>query len=384
MKKGGMFMALSNNAKGIIEAVAKNDIQKAKGYAKCLLADDKSAKNANFRNRMNNLLSKTGFNMLELPAKIQRNALFEDVCMTFNENRYYLSDRNKEIFEAIIRKKKICAAAESLGVSFHNTTLLYGPTGTGKTEFGRYISYKMGVPFLYMKFSECIDSYMGNTAKNVAAVFDFARENDCVLMIDEIDTIASNRDKSNNTGVDGEKNRVTITIMQEFDRLPSNAVVIAATNRLDLLDDALLNRFAIKEEFLLPDEAELNNIVTRFFGSLNRPIPSGLRIKKGMCQRDLHHYMLDCLISELEKEYIEVEDNRPHTKVKVEPDEYDNISNNIQNYIGVNKLDGISIGVTLDIQKKSYDNSHFTGRTLERTVKTIKQVGYTEYNVVAW
>lgn len=50
----------------------------------------------------------------------------------------------------------------------------------------------------------------------------------------------------------------------------------------------------------------------------------------------------------------------------------------------LNKLDGICIGVTLDIQKKSYDNMHFTGRTLERTVKTIKLVGYTEYNVVAW
>lgn len=328
-------MALGSNTKGIIDAVAKNDIQRAKGYAKCLLAEDKSAKNDGFRRDMNKLLRQTGFNMLQLPANIQKNALFEDVRMTFKEEQYYLSDKNRSIFEKIVCRKKVCAVAESMGVSVQNTTILYGPTGTGKTEFGRYVSYKLGFPFLYIKFSDCIESAMGSTAHNVARVFDFARENDCILMIDEIDTIANNRDKSSNDGVDGERNRVTITIMQEFDRLPSNAIIIAATNRMDLIDSALINRFAIKEEFQLPDETELNNITTKFFGALGRPIPNTLQIEKGMCQRDLHNRMIDCLLAELEEEYVEVEDAAPHTEVKVEPDEYDNISNNIQNYIVV-------------------------------------------------
>ena len=97
----------------------------------------------------------------------------------------------------------------------------------------------MNLPFCYLNFSKVVDSYLGATSKNISQAFTYASANPCVFMLDEVDTISSNRaDKS---GAEKEIGRVTITLMQEFDKLANDVVVIAATNRLDILDDAFVS-----------------------------------------------------------------------------------------------------------------------------------------------
>ena len=113
--------------------------------------------------------------------------------------------------------------------------------------FGKYIAYKMGLPFCYLNFSKVVDSYMGVTSRNIAQAFAYASTNPCVFMLDEVDTISCNRDKTA-SGADREIGRVTVTLMQEFDKLANDVVVIAATNRLDILDKAFVSRCSQKYE----------------------------------------------------------------------------------------------------------------------------------------
>lgn len=150
-----------------------------------------------------------------------------------------------------------------LMIPYKNVTLLYGSPGTGKTTFGKYIAYKMELPFCYLNFSKVIDSYMGVTSRNIAQVFAFASANPCVLMLDKVDVISCNREKSV-VGSDKELGRVTVTLMQEIDKLPNDVVVIAATNRLDILDKAFVSRCSQKYEMLPFTHNENQNMIEKF------------------------------------------------------------------------------------------------------------------------
>jgi len=142
-----------------------------------------------------------------------------------------------------------------------NTSLVYGESGTGKTTFGRYVAAMFDLPFYYVNFSRLVDGIMGKTAQNLAAVFDYVRTVPCVLMLDEIDTVSTKREGSGG-GVGGELNRVTVTLMQEFDKLQNTQIVIGATNRLDIIDSALLRRFSLVHEITVPaDEDEASNVI---------------------------------------------------------------------------------------------------------------------------
>lgn len=231
--------------KRLIESVCKNDIQSAKKIVKTILEQDKTQKNRMFVNRYLTLLNNSSMNLVELPADIKNILIVEDVSVSFNENRYYLSQRELDVFEKIMKLRKASEALANVGVNYINSTMFYGESGTGKTTFGRYIAYKIGIPFAYLNFSRVLDSYLGNTQKNISKVFDYVKQQKCVFMIDEIDAIGTKRGGSEDVG---EMSRITISLMQNLDTLTSDIVLLGATNRVDAIDEALLRRFTIKHE----------------------------------------------------------------------------------------------------------------------------------------
>ena len=156
-----------------------------------------------------------------------------------------------------------------MGIPYLNSTLLYGLSGTGKTTFGKYIAYKTRLPFCYLNFSNLIDSYMGSTSKNISKAFSYAVSNPCVFMLDEVDCISIQRESVNSGGTDGEMARITITMMQEFDRLTNDIIVIGATNRLDRIDKALLRRFALKHEVKILNNNEKDKMVRKYLSDVN-------------------------------------------------------------------------------------------------------------------
>ena len=259
-------MGLGNNEQKIIKAIAENDIRSARQWAVLALEADKTQKNKWFVNKYKSILTSEGANIIELPGNLKDIMLCEDVSVSFKEDRYYLTESEKCISEKIFRMAKVSQKLMEMQIPYKNATLLYGPPGTGKTMFGKYVAYKMNLPFCYLNFSKVVDSYLGATSKNISQAFTYASANPCVFMLDEVDTISSNRaDKS---GAEKEIGRVTITLMQEFDKLANDVVVIAATNRLDILDDAFVSRCSLKYEMPPFKEEESKAMVYKFLSDV--------------------------------------------------------------------------------------------------------------------
>ncbi|NNM65086.1 MAG: AAA family ATPase [Burkholderiales bacterium] len=135
--------------------------------------------------------------------------------------------------------------------------LLCGPPGNGKTMLAEALARELNVAFLRVKYAGLINSHLGETAKCLSKVLQYASQGPCVLFFDEFDGIAAAR---NGTTQDvGEARRIVNQLLIEVERLPSHVVVVAATNAPDLLDTALERRFDFLIELAAatPDLARL-------------------------------------------------------------------------------------------------------------------------------
>lgn len=266
-------MGLDEHTQRLIRAVAENDIRLARKMAVEAIDADKTQKNRWFVNKYKAILTSGGANMIELPGNLRDIMLCEDVSMSFKEGRYFLTENCRKIYGEISRMAKVSGKLMEMQIPYRNATLLYGLPGTGKTMFGRYVAYRMGLPFCYLNFSRVVDSCMGGTSKNIAQAFTYASANPCVFMLDEVDVISANRAKPGDGSPDREIGRVTVTLMQEMDRLANDVVVIAATNRLELLDEAFVSRCSLKCGMEPFTEKESRGMVRQFLGDVGIELP---------------------------------------------------------------------------------------------------------------
>lgn len=236
--------ALTINQQRLIEAIADNDLLRIKQFALRCLDDDKTKNNESF-------VASIKERLIKEPTRLPTNIEGKLICClpeNFMPERYYKEPAwINDTLQEIVRMKSVASMMEAMHIRYSNSTILYGESGTGKTEFGRYVAHKLNLPFYYFNFSNIVDSTMGSTGKNMSLIFNYAKSTECVLMLDEIDCLACKRD-TGGSAADKEISRITISLIQELDTLPNNIILLAATNRLDVLDTAVLNRFSIRQE----------------------------------------------------------------------------------------------------------------------------------------
>lgn len=288
-------MALTEDMLACIRALAENRIQDAKKYAMVACIKDNSKKNEYYVNKYKNLLENNAKELVEVPSNLKGLLNIEDMSK-FRENRYYLGELQRQVFSEISRGYDVTVKMLELGIPYLNSTLIYGEPGTGKTEFAKYVAYKLGLPFGYVNFSYLISSYMGSTSANIRNVFNYCKGQKCVLLLDEIDCIGLARNNGN--GADGELARTTISLMQALDELVDGQIVIGATNRMDRLDKALLRRFQRSYEFVRFTENDRHDMMRCFLYDLSMNYDDEsveLYAKQDHTQAEIMKHMIECI-----------------------------------------------------------------------------------------
>ncbi len=167
------------------------------------------------------------------------------------------NEEAKELVKDIIDFIKEPDKYTKLGAKMPKGILLYGPPGTGKTLMAKAIAGESGVPFYAVSGSDFVQMYVGVGASRIRQLFKKAKQSKkAVIFIDEIDAIGKKRASGPNSNSD-EKDQTLNALLTEMSGFNNNCgvVVIAATNRLDTLDDALVRpgRFDRLIEIGLPD-----------------------------------------------------------------------------------------------------------------------------------
>jgi 26S proteasome regulatory subunit T6 len=143
---------------------------------------------------------------------------------------------------------------ESLGIAQPKGVLLYGPPGTGKTLLARAVAHHTDCKFIRVSGSELVQKYIGEGSRMVRELFVMAREHaPSIIFMDEIDSIGSSRVEGSSGG-DSEVQRTMLELLNQLDGFEptKNIKVIMATNRLDILDPALLRPGRIDRKIEFP------------------------------------------------------------------------------------------------------------------------------------
>lgn len=164
----------------------------------------------------------------------------------------------KEEIEEIVHFLKNPSKYTQLGGKIPKGALLVGPPGTGKTLLAKAVAGEASVPFFSMSGSDFVEMFVGVGASRVRDLFKKAKEKSpCIIFIDEIDAVGRARGRNNSMGGNDERENTLNQLLTEMDGFGTNSgiIVLAATNRADVLDSALMRagRFDRQIHVDLPD-----------------------------------------------------------------------------------------------------------------------------------
>lgn len=195
-----------------------------------------------------------------------------------------LTKQIKEIKEVIELPVKHPELFESLGIAQPKGVILYGPPGTGKTLLARAVAHHTDCKFIRVSGAELVQKYIGEGSRMVRELFVMAREHaPSIIFMDEIDSIGSSRVEGGGSGGgDSEVQRTMLELLNQLDGFETskNIKIIMATNRLDILDPALLRpgRIDRKIEFPPPTVAARTEILRIHSRKMN--LTRGINLRK--------------------------------------------------------------------------------------------------------
>lgn len=159
--------------------------------------------------------------------------------------------------------------------------LLYGPPGCGKSLGAERLAWATGLDLKKVRFDTLISSFFGETASNLARIFEDIAKTPCALFLDECDTIAKSRTHAGNDV--GEIARVVNALLEHLDAYQGDGLIIAATNLDETLDPAIFRRFDEVVKLPQPTSVEIERLL--------RQALSSVPVKKGLAWKELAQQM---------------------------------------------------------------------------------------------
>lgn len=250
----------------------ENDQEKLKDSLQDLIEHARKSKKTNLAIQLQSILkdairqhSSTGGMKISSGVRFETpgNKAVDDLILDQVTSDYRLTDlisnaQVKESLNHFILEHRKKSLLQALDLPVAHKILFYGPSGCGKTLASYVIAGELEKILLVVNLGAIVSSKLGETSKNLAKIFKKAAAGDCILFLDEFDSLGKVRDYSQDHG---EMKRVVNTILQLFDYLPQSTIVIAATNQVGMLDDALVRRFDTQVGYEIPGEEEIEELI---------------------------------------------------------------------------------------------------------------------------
>lgn len=181
---------------------------------------------------------------------------------------FIASEDLKNQLTAFLNEQKFKSLFEKYQLPVSNKLLLHGQTGCGKTMTAKVIANHLNKKLMVVNLATIVSSKLGETAKNLEALFKETQYESMVLLLDEFDSLGQIRDYDNNDN--SEMKRVVNAILQLMDYFPQKSILIAATNQLQMIDEALKRRFDWQIAYELPNTTLLDLL----YDQLQEPLPA--------------------------------------------------------------------------------------------------------------
>lgn len=186
--------------------------------------------------------------------------ILEKITSDYRFENLVCSDEVKETLSLFIKEYRSAELLREYDLPVSNKVLFHGPSGCGKTLASYVLAGELDKLMIVVNLGAIVSSRLGETSKNLAKIFRRAAAEECIIFIDEFDTLGKVRDYNQDHG---EMKRVVNTILQLFDYLPQDSIVVAATNHADMVDNALLRRFDLKVHLDLPDNHHIRKLIEK-------------------------------------------------------------------------------------------------------------------------
>lgn len=288
-------MATAQHIKALIKSHFDNEQERFITLALQMAAHEAKKGHTNLADDIRKLVDKSKTNVRKLkPFNRELEGLVLEIEPQERLVDLIVSGSLKERIQRILIEYKQKEKLKRHGLGNRRKVLLTGPPGTGKTMTASIIAKELGLPLYIILMDKMVTKFMGETSAKLRQVFDTIAERRGIYLFDEFDAIGTERTMENDVG---EMRRVLNSFLQFIERDDSESIIIAATNNLRLLDQALFRRFDDVLHYHLPTKEEtvklLENRLAEFKGDLK--LENFLNFTNNLSHAELSQACLDAI-----------------------------------------------------------------------------------------
>ncbi len=262
-------MATANQLKTLVKSHFEDNNEKFNTIALQIAAHEARLGHTNLANDIRKIIESSKNNKPKL-KNIAPNlqGLFLEIYPHERLSDLVVAPSIKERITRIIKEFTYKDKLLKHGLENRRKIMFSGPPGTGKTMTASIIANELRLPIYVVLVDKIVTKYMGETSAKLRQIFDFIEDIPAVYLFDEFDAIGGQRGKDNDVG---EMRRVLNSFLQFIERDHSDSLIIAATNNLELLDQALFRRFDDVIHYQLPSDSEKTQLLkNRLNGNLSK------------------------------------------------------------------------------------------------------------------
>ena len=288
-------MATANQLKMLVKSHFEENDEKFNTIELQIAAHEASLGHTNLANDIRKIIESSKNNkprLKNIDSNLQ--GLFLEIYPQERLSDLVVSPQIKERIERIIHEFTYKDKLFKHNLENRRKILFSGNPGTGKTMTASIIANELRLPIYVVLMDKIVTKYMGETSAKLRQIFDFIKDVPAVYLFDEFDAIGGQRGKDNEVG---EMRRVLNSFLQFLERDHSDSLIIAATNNLELLDQALFRRFDDVIRYQLPtDNEKLQLLKNRLNGNLsNKEIKDLLPELTSLSHAEINQACLDVI-----------------------------------------------------------------------------------------